>query len=259
MDGALPTVEFDLLEVSSRRYAHDDADRLSVACLAVRYGRRVVVRDVSLRVRAGELVVLLGHNGCGKSSTLRAVVGLAERAGGEVVLDGRPLAGTPSASRHAGVAFVPSSGETFADLTVRENLVLAAGRAVTHRQLTARLRDATALLDGPRSLLHRRAGTLSGGERRVVGIGLALMSEPSLLLLDEPTKHLAPATAARVLALVRRLADERGIAVLVAEVNVAAALRVADRVYVMRTGEVRAEHTGAQLLAAGPRLWWTLF
>ena len=254
-----PAVEFELLEVVAYRHAHDGRDRLSVAGLAVRYGNRVVVREVTLRVGPGEVVVLLGHNGCGKSSTLRAIVGLATRHTGEVVMNGDDLTRSPSASRRAGVGYVPASGEVFDDLTVRENLVLAAGRGVPHHELDDRLSDAAATIGGGRPLMSRRAGTLSGGERRMVGVSMALMGDPSLLLLDEPTKHLAPAAAERVLPAVRALADERRLGVLVAEVNVAAALRVADRVYVMRSGEVLAEYTGAELAAAGPRMWWTLF
>ena len=259
MEDTRPVVEFELLEVNTRRHVHDGRDRLSVSGLAVRYGARVVVRDVGLRVAPGEVVVLLGHNGCGKSSTLRAIVGLATRHEGEVVMDGDDLTRSPSGSRRAGVGYVPASGEVFDDLTVRENLVLAAGRGLSHRVLDERLGAALAPMGSARPLLSRRAGTLSGGERRMVGVAMALMGDPSLLLLDEPTKHLAPATAERILTLVRSLADERRLGVLVAEVNVTAALRVADRVYVMRSGEVYAEHTGAELWAAGPRSWWTMF
>lgn len=254
-----PEVEIELLELSSRRADHDVGDRLSVAGLSVRYGNRVVVRDVTLRVGPGEVVVLLGHNGCGKSSTLRAIVGLAGRQGGDVVVEGRDLTEVPSANRAAGVGFVPATDEVFVDLTVQENLVLAAGRPRDRAVIDERVATALAQFDGLRRLLPRRAGTLSGGERRLVGIAMGLMADPHLLLLDEPTKHLAPATAAGIMATVATLARRLRLGVLVAEVNVAAALQVADRVYVMRSGEIRAEHTGAELLAAGPRSWWSMF
>jgi len=254
-----PEVEIELLELSSRHADHDDGDRLSVAGLSVRYGNRVVVRDVTLRVGPGEVVVLLGHNGCGKSSTLRAIVGLASRQGGDVVVEGRDLTEVPSANRAAGVGFVPATGEVFADLSVRENLVLAAGRPKDRSMVDERFDAALAQFDGLRRLLPRQAGALSGGERRLVGIAMGLMADPHLLLLDEPTKHLAPATAAGILATVAAVARRLRLGVLVAEVNVAAALQVADRVYVMRSGEVIAEHTGTELLAAGPRTWWSLF
>jgi branched-chain amino acid transport system ATP-binding protein len=252
-------VEFDLVETSSRQFVHSDRDRLSVAGLAVRYGSRVVVYKVDLRVAPGEVVVLLGHNGCGKSATLRAIIGLATRHAGEVVVDGVDLIPSPGEVRRAGVGFVPASGEVFDDLTVRENLLLGAGRNLPHEEVDRRVRRAEATIANPRPIMNRIAGTLSGGERRMVGIALALMAQPTLLLLDEPTKHLAPAVAEHVLRTVRALADDERLGVLVAEVNVAAALRVADRVYVMRSGAVYAERTAAELRAAGPRTWWTLF
>jgi branched-chain amino acid transport system ATP-binding protein len=240
-----------------RSFAHDTSDLLSVAGLAAAYGRRVVVQDVQLRVRSGEVVVLLGHNGSGKSATLRAIMGLTARPTGEVVLDGEDLRGSVAQRRASGVGFVPAADEVFAELTVHDNVLLAIGPG--QADAPSRVRAALDLAGCRAELWRRRAGDLSGGERRVVGMAIALAAQPKLLLLDEPTKHLANATAERVLLTTQRLAREQDIGVLIAEVNVAAALRVADRVYLLRSGRIEAEYSGSELLAAGPACWWTLF
>jgi branched-chain amino acid transport system ATP-binding protein len=238
---------------------HQTSDRLSLADVCVRYGNREVVRNVTMRVAPGEVVLLIGHNGCGKSSTLRAIFGLTPPHAGEVVIDGIEVTGDPQSRRELGVAFVPASGEVFADLTVLENFSLAAGAKAPRELIAPRVNDVLVLFGGLRQSLGIHAGKLSGGEQRMVGLGVALMTEPRLLLIDEPTKHLAPAAAARLLAIVSEEARTRSMAVLIAEVNVSAALQVADRVYVMRSGEITEEHSARELLTAGPATWWKMF
>lgn len=262
--GAGPVTELPELEIIDvgvdRRGVHDPADRLSLHGVGVRYGNRRVVHDVTLRVAPGEVVVLIGHNGCGKSSTLRATYGLCPVDGGEVVIEGVDVSAESSAARRElGVAFVPATGEVFDDLTVEDNLVLAAGPRLARDEVVARIDEVIGVFGGIVRNLRRPAGILSGGEQRMVGVGMALMTHPRLLLLDEPSKHLAPATAAGLLAAVAGHARERGTSVLVAEVNVTVALAHADRAYVMRSGEVLREERAADLLAAGPSTWWTLF
>ncbi len=233
-------------------------DRLSVRALDVRYGRRMAVLDVDLRVGPGEVVALIGHNGCGKTSTLRAIFGLHPTDRGEVLVNGVETAGDGRAVGRPGMAMVLASRTVFAELTVRENLGLGA-RHELEAVVAERLAGVLALFPGLEASLARRAGDLSGGEQRMVGVGIALMSEPSVLLLDEPTRFLAPAAARHVLDAVRRLADERGTGVLLADVNVAAALSIADQVYVMANGRIRSQHDPAELRAAGPTTWWHLF
>ncbi len=240
-------------------HVHRSGDRLSLADVSVRYGNREVVHDVTMRVAPGEVVLLIGHNGCGKSSTLRAVFGLIPPCAGEVVVDGIKVTGATQSLRELGVAFVPASGEVFADLTVHENFSLAAEAKAPRELVATRINDVLTLFGGLRQSLDIHAGKLSGGEQRMVGLGVAMMTEPRLLLLDEPTKHLAPAAATRLLTIICEQARTRSMAVLIAEVNVSAALQIADRVYVMRSGEIVAEHAAGDLLAAGPTTWWKMF
>jgi branched-chain amino acid transport system ATP-binding protein len=156
------------------------------------------------------------------------------------------------------MAMVLAADTVFAELTLRENLGLGA-RLEPAEEVAARLERVLEVFPALRSNLGRRAGSLSGGEQRMAGVGIALMSDPSLLLLDEPTRFLAPTTARFLLDALRRLADERGLGVLLADVNVAGALSVSDRVYVMANGGIRSEHDPADLRAAGPASWWRLF
>ena len=214
--------------------------------VAVRYGRRLAVTEASLELDRGEVVALIGHNGCGKSTTLRALAGLVPLATGRV------------ATRGAMVALVPAVDAVFADLTVTENLSLGARGETRPDQLARRRADVIDVFPELARRLDDVAGTLSGGEQRMVGTGLALMCRPDVLLLDEPTQTLSPVVARRVLDAVRRLADERGAGVLIAEAHVAAAVRVADRVYTMRAGAIIGEHRGDTVRAIGPTGWWRL-
>lgn len=263
--GTLPEVELELLDLevvpdwAGRRRPHNPLDLLSVSGLDVRYGRRVVVTDVHVRVRPGEVVALIGHNGCGKSSTLRAIFGIGGRERGEVMVGGVPLGAERTAAADAGMGFVPATRPVFDDLTVRENLVLGGHRERDPGAVAERIAAALDLFPELVDRLDIAAAKLSGGEQRMVGIAIALMAAPRILLLDEPTQGLSPSAAVRVVEAARALAVEQATAVLIAEVNVAAAIRVADRVYVMDTGSIRSEHRGAELRAVGPSGWWDLF
>ncbi len=230
------------------RPAVDPGAVLTIDALGVRYGRRVAVYDVSLRVGAGEVVGLVGHNGSGKTSVLRAVAGLVPAAIGAVAV-------RAAAGGDATVRYVPTTRPVFADLSVRDNLWLGAGPMAPAAR-AGRVDEVLATFPELARHLDQRAGTLSGGEQRLVSLGIALMVRPVLLLVDEPTQFLAPAAADRVLRTLRALADD-GVAILMAETSVAAAAR-ADRVYVMNSGRMRSEHTGAELRASGPRSWWRL-
>ena len=254
----LPEIEFLELGFFEPRRP-PPTNLLSVDSLNVIYGSRFAVRAVSLHVRPGEVVAIIGHNGCGKSSTLRAIFGLVPTASGTVHFEGLELTAIKRVACGLGIGFVPDARAVFADLRVHENLLLGAGPSAVPEVVVERLHTVLARYPELNSWLEVAAGTLSGGQQRIVSIALALMGAPRLLMLDEPTKHLAPHLVGRVLADVRELARVHGVGVLIAEVNVGAVATVADRVYAMRDGAIESVHTGAELLAGGPTTWWTLF
>jgi branched-chain amino acid transport system ATP-binding protein len=226
---------------------------LEVSGLSARYGPVHALRDVSLEVRAGELVALIGANGAGKSTLLRAIAGLLEPSAGRVTLDGQDVTGrAPETILRAGAALVPERRRIFGDLTVRDNLELG-GYALPRgrefrRALEARLDTAYTLFPVLRQRSGQLAGTLSGGEQQMLAIGRALMSRPRLLLCDEPSLGLAPLVVQEIMKLLARL-RETGTTILLVEQNARLALRFADRAYVLEVGRVALSGASADLLA----------
>ncbi len=227
-----------------------DDGRLDVTGLTAGYGQVTVVRDVTLRVDRGEFVCLLGANGVGKTTLLRAIVGDADVSNGTVTFDNRQLTGTSSHRvTRAGMAIVPEGRALVSDISVRDNLLLGSipwNRKYSSAELSSSMDE---IFDRFPILGQRRyqlAGHLSGGEQQMLAIGRALMSRPRLLLLDEPSLGLAPL-------LVRQVFDDLaaanrdGLTILVAEQNAAAALRVAERSLVMAGGRVVREGTADSL------------
>jgi branched-chain amino acid transport system ATP-binding protein len=211
---------------------------LEVRGLEVRYGPVAAVRDLTLRVGKREIVGLIGPNGAGKSTTLHAITGLVPAHAGEVKLDGEPIGGrAPERIARAGIALVPEGRRIFADFTVEENLLLglAAGRS----------RDGRAALEGVFDLfpiLHeyrrQQAGVLSGGQQQQLAIGRALVAEPSVLLLDEPSLGLAPTLVDQLFATLTEI-RERGVAILLVEQRAQRTVALADRTHVLANGELR--------------------
>jgi branched-chain amino acid transport system ATP-binding protein len=212
---------------------------LEVRDLRVDYGAIKAVKGVSLDVREGELVALLGANGAGKSSTLLAVCGAIKPTAGRIVFDGEDITGlTPEAIVRKGIAMVPETREVFSDLTVSENLRL--GAFVHRRDEAGCARELKKVMDvfpvlGERA--SQAAGTLSGGEQQQLVIARALMSLPKVLLLDEPSLGLAPAIVDRIFAMIDRL-RATGLTILLVEQNAVKALATAERAYVMALGEI---------------------
>jgi branched-chain amino acid transport system ATP-binding protein len=222
---------------------------LEVFDLQVSYGAIKAVDGVSFGVPRGRIVTLLGANGSGKTTTLRAITGLAAPLGGRIVFEGQELQGRPTHEIiRAGIALVPEGRRIFANLTVYENLLLG---AYFRRDQTALTRDLDMLYDTFPRLAERRtqaAGTLSGGEQQMLAVGRALMSRPRLLLLDEPSLGLAPLLVKEVFHLIALL-NQRGVTILLVEQNAAAALTIAHHGYVLSAGRVALEGPGAELLA----------
>lgn len=223
---------------------------LSLEGLSLRYGKHLALDNVSIRVDRGETVVILGANGAGKSSLLKAIAGLVRPdAGLSLQLGGRPIAGLAAHKvLEAGIALVPEGRGVFADLTVEENLRLGA-YAQRARAGEARQRDF--IFDLFPKLAERRAqqvGTMSGGEQQMVAIGRALMSNPDLLMLDEPSLGLAPVVVGELFQALGRVRDA-GVSVLLVEQNVSLSLALASRGYLMEVGRLVGEGSAADLKA----------
>jgi branched-chain amino acid transport system ATP-binding protein len=225
---------------------------LEVADLGVAYGQRRALEGVSLSVAPGEIVTLLGANGSGKSTTLRAISGLVRAHAGAIRFEGRDLARVPAdAIVAAGIGHVPEGRDIFPEFSVLENLLVGA-HTVGPREVPARLDAAYALFPVLHERRRQRGGTLSGGEQQMLAIARALMTRPRLLLLDEPSLGLAPRLVREIFAVVRRI-NADGVAVLLVEQNARAALSLAARGYVLETGRVVAAGRSADL-ATDPRI-----
>ena len=212
-------------------------EALRVEGLTVRYGDAPAVDSVSLSVAAGEVVALLGPNGAGKSSLLRAIMGLTAAQAGTVVIDGRDATRLRVEARaRAGLGYVPEGRRVFPGMTVRDNL--RAGARGSARAEHAQLERVLALLPALAEKAGDRAWTLSGGQQQMLAIGRALMTDPRVLLLDEPCLGLAPALVDAVMGHIATIAAD-GMAVLIAEQNAAAALSIARRGMLLRGGQVQ--------------------
>ncbi len=221
---------------------------LEVDKITTRYGAITAVHDASLEVHAGELVALVGPNGAGKTTLLNTVAGLLRPATGSVRFDGTDITGSdPARLVRAGLALVPEHRRIFKDLTVEENLRLGGSTASTADR-RVRLDEAAELFPVLRSKWTTSAGFLSGGEAQQLAVARALMSNPRLLLLDEPTLGLAPTMVDVVFDLLHRL-RQQGRTLLVVEQNATRVLGLADRGYLLRTGRIIATGTGAELAA----------
>ena len=210
---------------------------LGLVGVSASYGRgQTVVRDVDLEVCAGEVVGLLGANGAGKTSVLRAISGVIETAG-DVLLDGQRLSGVPEVRARQGVAHVPEGRQLFGSMSVTDNLLLGANILSRRDRAANQLDRVLELFPELVKLMKRDAAWLSGGEQRMVAIGRALMAQPRLVLLDEPTMGLAPIVVNRLGAAIAAM-SQQGTAVLVAEENLGFAGSVTQRAYVLRAGQI---------------------
>ncbi|MFO7254711.1 MULTISPECIES: ABC transporter ATP-binding protein [Limnochorda] len=221
---------------------------LEVKDLTVRYGGVVALHRLSLQVEAGEIVTLLGANGAGKSTTLRAISGLVPPAGGQIRLDGEEVTRLPAhALVERGVAHVPEGRKVFPTLTVEENLNLGGYTRRRHRHALAEGRDRVyQLFPRLKERRHQLAGTLSGGEQQMLAIGRGLMASPRLLLLDEPSLGLAPKLVVEIFRTIKAI-NRQGVAVLLVEQNARLALHVAQRGYVLETGRLVLEGMAHEL------------
>ncbi|GAA3710247.1 ABC transporter ATP-binding protein [Oceanisphaera sediminis] len=221
---------------------------LHVDNVCARYGKIQALEEVTIEIKQGEIVTLIGANGAGKTTLMMTICGDPKPARGRVLFEGQDLGGldTPAIMRKD-IAIVPEGRRIFARLTVEENLHMGAF-FVDKREHAPLLEEVYRMFPRLKERMNQRAGTMSGGEQQMLAIGRALMSKPRLLLLDEPSLGLAPIIIAQIFDTIARLRDEKGMTVFLVEQNANQALKLADRGYVLENGRVVLADTGAALL-----------
>ena len=222
------------------------ADMLEIKDIHVYYGAIHAIKGVSLTVRQGEIVTLIGSNGAGKSTTLRTVSGLLKPKEGDILFEGESIAGRPAQSIvKAGISQVPEGRRIFPDMTVKENLRV--GAYLRNDDLTEDLNMVYDLFPRLKEREWQAGGTLSGGEQQMLAVGRALMAKPKLIMLDEPSLGLAPLVVKSIFEIIRRI-NKQGVTILLIEQNANMALQVAHSAYVLETGRITMNGPGAELL-----------
>lgn len=222
---------------------------LKIENLSVHYGGIHALQGISLEVPAGKIVTLIGANGAGKSTTLNTIVGLVKSSSGSVVFEGKEILGQPTKTLvEQGLVLVPEGRRIFPNLTVQENLTLGA-YARTDLEAVEKDRERVfTLFPRLKERIKQKAGTLSGGEQQMLAVGRALMSKPTVLMMDEPSLGLAPIVMGMIFDIIKEI-NSTGVTVLLVEQNAKAALEAADLAYVLETGRITLSGTGKDLLA----------
>lgn len=219
---------------------------LEISGLSVSYGGIKAVKEINFVVPKGKIVTLIGANGAGKSSTLRSIVGLEKPAQGSILFQGEELAGLATdAIVSKGITLVPEGRRVFPNLSVLENLKI--GAYMRKEELTADIDWVCSLFPRLKERSWQKAGTLSGGEQQMLAIGRALMSKPSVIMMDEPSLGLAPIVVQGVFDIIHEI-NKQGVTILLVEQNANMALKAADLAYVMETGRITMTGSGAELL-----------
>lgn len=221
---------------------------LSIKNLSVHYGGIHALRGISLDVPAGKIVTLIGANGAGKSTTLNSIMGLVRADGGSVSWNGQEMLGTQTKTIvESGIVLVPEGRRVFPNLTVDENLSLGAYARKNKEEVEADRERVFGLFPRLKERHKQKAGTFSGGEQQMLAVGRALMSKPTVLMMDEPSLGLAPLFVGMIFDIIRQI-NAAGVTVLLVEQNAKAALEVADTGYVMETGAITFSGSGKDLL-----------
>ncbi|MGE5486110.1 MAG: ABC transporter ATP-binding protein [Ignavibacteriales bacterium] len=220
---------------------------LAIDKVSVFYGRIQALHEVSLEVRSGEIVSIVGANGAGKSTLLWTIMGVNRPKAGRISLEGKPLRPSPDDVASRGIALVPERRRLFANLTVKENMIMGSFLRKRGPDVQEDMERVFRLFPVLKERLAQYAGTLSGGEQQMLAIGRALMARPKLLMFDEPSLGLAPALSEEVFRTIGEIKG-RGTTILLAEQNAYRALEMADRAYVLETGRVTMTGPGPKLL-----------
>jgi branched-chain amino acid transport system ATP-binding protein len=226
----------------------DGTPVLELRNVSTHYGLIAVLRDVNVAIHPGEIVCLLGGNASGKSTTLKTILGMVTPSQGEVVYDGEPISGLSTTEIVGrGVTMVPENRRLFTRMTVRENLELGSYLRADRAKIAEDMDRVMELFPRLRERLSQKAGTLSGGEQQMVAMGRALMADPKVLLMDEPSMGLAPVLVDQVFQIIQDI-NRIGTTIFVVEQNANMALSIADRGYVLQTGQIVLADTAEALL-----------
>jgi branched-chain amino acid transport system ATP-binding protein len=222
---------------------------LKVEDVSSGYGKLQILSEVTLEAGPGKLTVIVGPNGSGKSTLLKTISGLTALYQGRISLDGKVLSGLPPhAIARSGVAYLPQTESVFTQLTVTENFRMA-GYTVAAADSESRLKDALGIFPALNGYLKSKVSNLSGGERQMVAMSMALVRKPAVIMFDEPTANLSPKIATQVLKTIESLAKERGLTILLVEQNARRALEIGDEAYLMVGGRNVFRGTAKELLA----------
>jgi branched-chain amino acid transport system ATP-binding protein len=221
---------------------------LKVNNLYVNYGKVQVLNDITLEVKEGEIVTLIGSNGAGKSTFLKTISGLVRPHKGSIIFKGEDITGLPpDLIVKKGIAHVPEGRRIFTNMTVNENLLVGAYHRKDKENLERDYEEIFSLFPILRERLHQMAGTLSGGEQQMLALSRALLSNPKLIILDEPSLGLAPVVVDKVFDVIEKIRG-KGITVLLVEQNAHLALELSDRAYVLETGEIKLSGLSKDLI-----------
>ena len=223
---------------------------LEIKDLRVKYGGIVALDGISMKVPEGKIMTLVGANGAGKSTTLRSITKLVTPASGSITYDGKELTHKNTQDIvKMGITLVPEGRHVFDDMTVDENLMIGAYLRKDKENFKKDIAFIHEMFPRLKERAKQLSGTLSGGEQQMVAVGRALMSNPKVMMMDEPSLGLAPLVIKDIFDIIKKVNKEKGMTILLIEQNANAALKIADYGYVMETGKIRLEGTGQELLA----------
>ncbi len=224
---------------------------LNVKNLKTGYGKKLIIDDVSLQVKTGEIVALIGHNGAGKSTILKSIIGVLPRWGGEILFEEQLLPSSSSKNVKKGISLIPQGSQVFDELTVYENLEISSFILKDKKIIKQRFEEVFQEFPLLEERKRLSAGKLSGGEQQVLALGMALIHRPKLLLMDEPSLGLAPTTVKQVFTLIKKINQKYNMSILIVEQKVKEALYLANRAYVLRLGKVALEGQAKDMLESG--------
>ncbi len=221
---------------------------LEIKHLKTGYSKKLVIDDVSIRVNPGEIVALIGHNGAGKSTILKSIIGTLPRWSGEIIFNNQVINSKPNENVQKGISFIPQGNQVFDELSVQENLEIASFIFKDKKLIQQRFEE---VYDRFPLLKERRkqpAGKLSGGEQQILALGMALIQRPKLLLMDEPSLGLSPSFVKQTFKMTKELNNSYNMAILIVEQKVKGVLEIANRAYLLRLGKIALEENAKTML-----------